>query len=72
MFSARVQQETKKNLFDKTKHLLGMKLLVKEVEGILNDQHSDLNEICRLSYYTWKLKRGIYNSIFTNPIDDIY
>ena len=71
-FSAKVQQETKKNLADKTKQLLEMKSLVKEAEDILTDQYSDLNEFGRLLDYTWKLKRGISDGISTGSIDELY
>lgn len=71
-FSSDIQKGTKKNLADKTKQLLEMKALVDQAEDILTDAHSDLNEFGRLLDYTWRLKRGISDTISTDSIDAIY
>lgn len=71
-FSSDIQKGTKKNLADKTKQLLEMKALVDQAENILTDVHSDLNEFGRLLDYTWRLKRGISDTISTDSIDAIY
>lgn len=71
-FSSDIQKNTKKEIHDKTKELLEMKSLVDNAENILTDKTADLNEFGRLLDYTWKLKRGISDSISTGSIDAIY
>ncbi|WP_303813686.1 kinase [Selenomonas ruminantium] len=71
-FSANVQNDTKKNINDKVKQLLEMKSLVDEAEDILTNEKRNINDFGLLLDYTWKLKRGISDSISTNFIDMIY
>ena len=71
-FSADIQKQTKRNLKEKTHHLLEMKSLVDDAENILVDKRKNLDEFGRLLDYTWKLKREINSKISTNIIDSIY
>lgn len=73
-FSSEIQLNTEKALqkSDKRNELLHMLELVDESETILTDENASLKEFGRLLDYTWKLKRGISQSISTDAIDDIY
>ena len=71
-FSSQIQEDTKKNIEDKTKTLLMMKDMVDTAENILIDENKDLDEFGRLLHETWKLKRSTGNKISTNEIDMIY
>lgn len=73
-FSSEIQLNTEKALqkSDKRSELLHMLELVDESETILTDENASLKEFGRLLDYTWKLKRGISQSISTDAIDDIY
>lgn len=70
--SSEIQNDTKKNIHDKTRQLLDMKALVDESERILTDKHSDLDDFGRLLHETWKLKRQTGNKISTGDIDSLY
>lgn len=70
--SSEIQNDTKKNIRDKTRQLLEMKALVDESERILTDKHSDLDDFGRLLHETWKLKRQTGNKISTGDIDSLY
>ena len=70
--SSEIQNDTKKNIQDKTKQLLDMKALVDESEKILTDRKADLNDFGRLLHETWKLKRQTGNKISTSDIDSLY
>lgn len=73
-FSSEIQLNTEKALqkSDKRNELLHMLELVDESETILTDENASLKEFGRLLDYTWKLKRGISQSVSTDAIDDIY
>ena len=71
-FSSQIQEDTKKNIEDKTKTLLMMKDMVDTAENILIDENKDLDDFGRLLHETWKLKRSTGNKISTNEIDMIY
>ncbi len=71
-FSSEIQNDTKKNIQDKTKQLLEMKALVDDVERILTDRKADLDDFGRLLNETWKLKRQTGNKISTSDIDSLY
>ena len=71
-FSSQIQEDTKKNIEDKTKTLLMMKDMVDTAENILTDENKDLDDFGRLLHETWKLKRSTGNKISTNEIDMIY
>ena len=71
-FSSQIQEDTKKNIEDKTKTLLMMKDMVDTAENILIDENKDLDNFGRLLHETWKLKRSTGNKISTNEIDMIY
>lgn len=70
-FSFQIQDSMKKALDSKTKDLTEMLNLVDEAENILTS-HQSLNEFGTLLDYTWKLKRGISNSISNDSIDSLY
>lgn len=70
--SSDIQKDTKKNMRDKVNELLEMRKLVDQAEYVLTDNKADLNDFGKLLDYTWKLKRGISNSVSTGTIDDIY
>lgn len=71
-FSSDIQRENVIWREDKTSRLKEMLLLVDEAEGILTDQHCDLNEFGRLLDHTWKLKRQTGRSVSTESIDELY
>lgn len=71
-FSADIQNDTKKNIEDKTKTLLEMKKMVDDVQLILEDETKDLDEFGRLLDKSWKLKRSTGSKISTGQIDEIY
>lgn len=71
-FSARIQDETQKQLKDKNAYLQEMRSIVDEAEHILVNQASDLDEFGILLDHTWQLKRQLSDSISTDFIDGIY
>ncbi len=71
-FSSEIQNDTKKNIQEKTKQLLEMKALVDDAERILTDRKADLDDFGRLLHETWKLKRQTGNKISTSDIDSLY
>jgi len=70
-FSSYYAVDYNKNIPNKTADMLEMLSLVDEAEKILcgND---DLNLFGELLNYTWRLKRGIADSISNDKIDEIY
>lgn len=70
-FSSDIQVSTQGALADKKKQLLEMLELVDEAEEVLT-VGTDLNEFGRLLDHTWKLKRGITDTISTDSIDGLY
>lgn len=70
--SSEIQNDTKKNIHDKTRQLLEMKSLVDDCERILTDKRADINDFGRLLNETWKLKRQTGSRISTNDIDSLY
>lgn len=71
-FSSDVQKENSKDRKDKVSQLKEMLQLVDEAEGVLVDEHTDLDEFGRLLDYTWRLKRQIGSRISTESIDELY
>lgn len=73
-FSAEVQNNTMSasNIKNKDQQLKEMLKLVDDAEDVLEDRHSDLNEIGRLLDYTWKLKRQTGSKISSSGIDELY
>lgn len=71
-FSSDIQQGTVRALRDKEAELKEMTALVYEAEGLLTDEHADLDEFGRMLDHTWRLKRGISNGISTGSIDEMY
>lgn len=57
---------------DKIERLKEMLQLVDEVEEILTDKHSNLDEFGRMLDHTWQLKRGTGSMVSTSGIDEIY
>jgi D-glycero-alpha-D-manno-heptose-7-phosphate kinase len=70
--SSEIQNDTKKNIHDKTRQLLEMKSLVDDAERILTDKRADINDFGRLLNETWKLKRQTGSRISTSDIDSLY
>jgi D-glycero-alpha-D-manno-heptose-7-phosphate kinase len=70
--SSEIQNDTKKNIHDKTRQLLEMKSLVDDAERILTDKRADINDFGRLLNETWKLKRQTGSKISTSDIDSLY
>ena len=70
-FSAQVQAYTVQAIPEKHKQLMEMAGLVTEAEKILTSK-APLSEFGRLLDWTWKLKRGITDSISTSHIDALY
>lgn len=70
-YSAKVQENTEKNINEKIKQLQEMKKLVTAAEDILTSKTS-LNEFGKLLDYTWQLKRGISNVISNDHINEFY
>lgn len=70
-FSAQVQAHTVQAIPEKHKQLMEMAGLVTEAEKILTSK-APLSEFGRLLDWTWKLKRGITDSISTSHIDALY
>lgn len=71
-FSSDIQDNTKKALASKKDQLLEMLALVDEAERVLTDKEADLRAFGELLDHSWKLKRGITNSISTGSIDGFY
>ncbi len=71
-FSYDIQKGMQKALPEKIAELKEMRSLVDEAEAVLIDKTKDLKEFGRLLDHTWKLKRGITNSISTDAIDEMY
>lgn len=57
---------------DKIARLKEMLQLVDEVEEILTDKHSDLDEFGRMLDHTWQLKRSTGSMVSTSGIDELY
>lgn len=70
--SSNIQENTQKELRNKTAELKEMKSLVNEAEKILTDQKDSLGEFGRLLHHSWQLKRGISSGISTDSIDILY
>jgi len=70
-FSAQVQTHTVQAIPDKRSQLKEMAGLVTDAEKILTSK-TPLGEFGRLLDLTWKLKRGITNTISTSHIDALY
>ena len=70
-FSSDIQVSTQAAMKDKTAQLLEMLSLVDDAENILTGK-CDLVEFGKLLDHTWKLKRGITDSISTDSIDGLY
>ena len=68
--SFEIQSGTQKNLKTNIDKLKEMNELVDTAYGYLTLKQFD--EIGKLLDYTWKLKRGLNNSISNNTIDEIY
>lgn len=71
-YSAAIQNSVDLMAKDNTKRLYEMFQLVDEVEKILEDNNSNLDEFGRLLDSTWKLKRQVGNRISTDSIDELY
>lgn len=71
-FSSDVQKDTMSNQEEKLTQLKEMLSLVDEAQAILEDKHSDFNEIGRLLDHTWKLKRKTGGKISNGSIDELY
>lgn len=71
-FSSDIQVKTQNAIKNKTSQLLEMLSLVDTAEDILTNKAKNLNEFGRLLDYSWKLKRGISDSISTGSIDELY
>ena len=56
---------------DKIARLKEMLQLVDEVEEILTDKHSDLDEFGRMLDHTWQLKRSTGSMVSTSGIDEL-
>jgi len=69
-FSFSIQAEHEKAIREKTGRLLEMLALVDEAETILTS--GELDDFGRLLDHTWKLKRGINESVSTSVIDRFY
>lgn len=57
---------------DKINRLHEMYELVDKAEGVLQDNHSDLDDFGRLLDYTWQLKKNTGAKISTDSIDSLY
>lgn len=71
-FSSDVQKANASNKADKVNQLKEMLALVDEVEKVLVDKQSDLDEFGRLLDHTWRIKRKTGNTVSTNSIDELY
>lgn len=71
-YSSDIQKTTEKSMKDKTAELKKMYELVNQSEQILVNKDKDLDDFGRLLDYTWKIKRGISNSISSDIIDQQY
>lgn len=71
-FSSDVQKANASNKADKVNQLKKMLALVDEVEKVLVDKQSDLDEFGRLLDHTWRIKRKTGNTVSTNSIDELY
>lgn len=71
-YSVAIQNSIDLTARDNTKRLYEMYQLVDEVEKILEDNNSNLDEFGRLLDSTWKLKRQVGNRISTDSIDELY
>lgn len=70
-FSSEIAQKQEKSIKNKLSELHEMRKLVDDAHTILTSK-TDLNEFGRLLDYTWKLKRGITDSISNDSIDALY
>lgn len=71
-FSAAVQQANNLSAKDKIAQLKEMHSLVDDVEKVLTDKTTDLDDFGRLLDYTWGLKRQIGSAVSTDSIDELY
>jgi len=71
-FSFEVQKEQIIALKSKEKQLEELLSLVDDAEEILVDRTKDLYDFGRLLDHTWKLKRGINQSVSNDSIDALY
>ncbi len=71
-FSSEIQKDTVSVIEDKTAQLLDMYALVDEVQRILENAKSDLNDFGRLMDYSWHLKRQTGRRISNSDIDTLY
>lgn len=70
-YSGEIAVTQEKSINKKMSELREMQRLVDEAQGILVSK-TNLNEFGKLLDYTWKLKRGITDSISNDVIDDLY
>lgn len=70
-FSFEIQKKFQQDMGKKEESLLAMLEIVDEAEKVLSSK-GNLNEFGRLLDYSWKLKRGLTDSISTDVIDMIY
>lgn len=71
-FSSDVQKANAAGNPDKIAQLKEMLRLVDDAEGILTDEHADLDDFGRMLDYTWRLKRQTGAAVSTAGIDDLY
>ena len=71
-YSSDIQRSTQAAMKDKKKELAEIRALVDEAMDILVTDHKPLSDFGNLLDYTWRLKRGIVDSISTGSIDALY
>lgn len=71
-FSSEIQKSTEAAIKDKTAQLREMLALVNEVQEVLVNDKSDLDDFGRLLDTTWRLKRQTGAKISTGSIDELY
>ena len=71
-FSSDIQKDTISWQGNKIAQLKEMMILVDDAQKILEDKHSDMNDLGRLLHHTWELKRGTGSKISNNSIDELY
>ena len=71
-FSSDIQKNTFSNIEEKTLQLKEMLSLVDEAQYILENSHSNLNNLGKLLDYTWNLKRKTGSKVSSSEIDVIY
>lgn len=70
--SFEVQKDTLSNQKDKIGELKDMLSLVDEAQSILENKHSDMNDIGKLLDRSWRIKRSTGSKISNNDIDTLY